>query len=136
MNKSNVVSPSSSEQVPVTVHLIWQLAFVLVIGGALLIGTGREAKLDLNLNGQHRIFTGVVTPGMTVLDALSASVAAGNIQMQFVVDKNDLTNITMLGGRAPKDIKFFVNSQSLPPERIHQVTVKPRDLITVTDSQN
>ena len=57
---------------------------------------GNKAALFIDFNNTQRMFTGEVVGGMTILDALNASTAAGKIENEAYEGKLDFARATTL----------------------------------------
>jgi hypothetical protein len=112
-----------------------QLSSILVVIGAVMIFGGRTAKFDLTIGNEHRVFTGSVAPGMTVLDAMNASMLAGHITMQFMIGENDQTKIIALDGQpapvSPERLSFSLNGIPISVDQIHHVVIRPHDVVAL-----
>jgi len=114
---------------------------VVFVGGLLLIDrlNRNSATLTLRIENNERVFTGEVVPHMTVLDALNASVRAGNIPFRFAIDRNK-TTILMFSGITRANISdrfiFFLNERKVDTDIINQVPVRSDDEIVVRFSSN
>ncbi len=94
-----------------------------------------EASLLIDFGDKQRMFTGEVLDGMTILDALNASVVAGQIPMEFTVDTDGAVRIILLDGR--RDITddghlvVLLNDQEIRPSGINSVRVQSGDKIEI-----
>lgn len=93
------------------------------------------ATLTLELGGQRRAFRGPVVNGTTVMDALNASVLAGNISLGFSGDQNSAALILSAGDQeyvAPaRDVFVSVNGRRVDFQEISRTLLRPRDEIIV-----
>lgn len=97
-------------------------------------GSGSEATLFINFGDMKRQFTGEVVENMTVLDALNASTAAGQIKLIYHLDSDNNTRVREINGyTADENIQFsfYVNSQKLDPGELNRTNIKPGDEITI-----
>ena len=93
-----------------------------------------EAALFIDFDNMKRVFTGEVAEGMTILDTLNASVAAGKIELTYNVDGGNNTKITEINDhRANEDSQFtfYVNSRKLDPSELNKTHIQPGDKITI-----
>lgn len=128
--------------------LIVQIIFVVVITGAIFLFerfsgkedsafknvSKNEAALFIDFDNMKRVFAGKVVDGMTVLDALNAAVAAGQIKLTYYVDSNNKTKVTEINdhttnGEAP--FTFYINSRKLDPSDLNKTPIKPGNKITI-----
>jgi|SRR3989344_1251660 len=96
--------------------------------------SGNEATLFIDFGDMKRQFTGEVAESMTVLDALNAVAAAGQIKLVYYVDSDNNTRITEISGyTADENIQFnfYVNSQKLDPGELNRTNIKPGDKIAI-----
>ncbi len=113
-------------------QVIVVVAFVVTV-----LWTGRdssaEAQVVIRLPDQDRVFRGEVSSDMMILDALNASVLAGNIPLTFMIDEStDSTIITRLDGHGIGDtMMFYVNAKPINAEKIHSIPLQPQDVVTV-----
>ncbi len=119
-------------------RIIWQVLLVgVIIAGFFLVrrAAQAEARLTVQWDNKTRAFQGHVTAGMTILDALNASMHAGQIPLQFMVDRDDKVIIVQLDGQAGKGsdrgIAFYLNAQKIDGETINKVSVHAHDEIVV-----
>lgn len=114
---------------------MWYAVIILavLVSLAIFIKTPRPtAKLAIEFDSHSRVFEGEVIDGMTVLDALNASMVAGKIPFQFS-SKDDSTEFLILNGagKAPYNMQIILNDQPIDPAQINTVLVHPRDSIVV-----
>ena len=96
--------------------------------------SGNEATLFIDFGDMKRQFTGEVAESMTVLDALNAVAAAGQIKLVYYVDSDNNTRVTEISGyTADENIQFnfYVNSQKLDPGELNRTNIKPGDKIAI-----
>jgi hypothetical protein len=92
----------------------------------------KSAKLELVLRERRRMFEGEVISGMTILDALTASTLAGNIQLDYRITGSDMISIKSIDGYKPENKPvFLLNDRPVEPEEIGKKTIKPGDYIYV-----
>lgn len=107
---------------------------IIVFAFALSLSGANTATLKLFIGPQQRVFTGEVTPGMTVLDALNTSAVAGSIPFAFAI-KEQKTEILQFGGISTANtydrLSFYLNERQLDPQKIHETLVEPDDEIIV-----
>lgn len=90
------------------------------------------ARLEIEVGGQKRAFEGEVLKNMTVLEALQASAAAGNISFSYKLDNGRLVIERIDGYRGPvESILVFLNSTLVKTETINVLPVNPGDVIAV-----
>lgn len=103
----------------------------------ILFGQNREATLLLAFEdeGKGRMFTGKVIGGMTILDALTVSANAGQIQLKYNVSADGKVVIYGLDGYNSnsngKKITFYLNQIRIESELINLTRIKPGDSIEV-----
>lgn len=127
--------------------LLAQLAVIAVIAIGMLIferlsngsfklgnqGSG-EATLLIDFENVRRKFQGEVVEKMTVLDAVNAATAAGEIKLIYSVDRENNTKVMEIndhlleGGRR---FAFFVNSKKLGSSELNKTFLKPGDEIVI-----
>lgn len=114
-----------------------QLRTLVIVGffGALMLAgpSGQSsAQLILRTPQGDRVFAGEVSDGMTILDALNASVVAGNIPLQFSIDEQkDVTIIRRLDGHASSTVLFYLNDRLIESTKIHETPIQSNDVIVV-----
>ena len=96
----------------------------------------KPARLEINIGNHRRVFEGRAVNNMTILDALNASSAAGNISLKYVLDPlNDEAKILSLDGYNSESnsalLAFYLNSQKVRTEKIHSIHIKSGDVILV-----
>ena len=95
---------------------------------------GNKAALFIDFNNTQRMFTGEVVGGMTILDALNASTAAGKIELTYHVDDSNSTKVTEINDHKADDEKqfaFYINSRQIDPDKLNKTQVHPGDKITI-----
>ena len=93
-----------------------------------------EAALFVNFDNMKKVFSGEVVDGMTVLDALNASVAAGQIRLVYYVDSDNNTKITEINDHEANEeaqFTFYVNSRKLSSSELNKTRIKAGDKITI-----
>ena len=96
--------------------------------------SGNEATLFIDFGDMKRQFTGEVAESMTVLDALNAVAAAGQIKLVYYVDSDNNTRVTEISGYTADEnlqFNFYVNSQKLDPGELNRTNIKPGDKIAI-----
>ena len=128
--------------------LATQIIFVAIIAGAIFIFdrfygeepsvfqkvSKSEAALFIDFDDMKKVFAGEVVDGMTVLDALNASVTAGKIELTYHVDKSNTTRVTEINdhtANSEKQFTFYINSRKLDPGELNKTKIKRGDKITV-----
>lgn len=91
------------------------------------------ASLVLTHEGETRKFEGEVVEGMTILDALNASTAAGNIELQYQLNADGSAKINQVNGYLSEDKKayFYLNKSEIKPEEVGRVAIKGGDTVEV-----
>ena len=92
------------------------------------------AALLLDFDNMKRMFEGEVTEKMTVLDALNASVAAGQIKLRYAVDANNNTTVIEINDHVAtgdKNFSFHINERKINTKDLNKTFVDPGDKITV-----
>ena len=128
--------------------LIVQVIFVIVIAGV-VFAFGRfygrepsvfknvpknEAAVLIDFDNMRKVFAGEVIDGMTVLDALNASVAAGKIALTYYVDADNNTKIAKINDHEANDGErfiFYINSEKVDPGELNKTQIKSGDKITI-----
>src|SRR3989344_7183418 len=123
-----------------------QIVFVAIAVSAILffgkffkidsspIYKGRGAALLIDFDNMKRMFEGEVTEKMTVLDALNASVAAGQIKLRYAVDANNNTTVIEINDHVAtgdKNFSFHINERKINTKDLNKTFVDPGDKITV-----
>lgn len=141
------MASKKSQNIFINKTLLTQLAFIAVIAVGILIfeqssdkslklgdkGSG-EATLLIDFENVRRKFQGEVVEKMTVLDAVNAAVAAGEIKLIYSVDRENNTRVVEIndhlldGGR---QFAFFVNSKKLGSNELNKTYLKPGDEIVI-----
>lgn len=96
--------------------------------------SGNEATLLIDFGDMKRQFTGEVAENMTVLDALNASAAAGQIKLIYYVDADNNTRVTEISGYTADgniQFNFYINSKKLDSSELNRTNIKPGDKITI-----
>lgn len=94
------------------------------------------SRLEIDINGQKRVFEGGVVDDMTVLDAISASALAGSLTFRYAVnpDDNKLTVLSLDGyvsGSSTKPLAVYVNRKKVEVERMHSTPIRAGDGVTI-----
>lgn len=128
--------------------LFVQIIFVVVaVGGILLFekffskevswldnGSNKEAVLLIDFDDIKRMFKGEIIDKMTVLDALNASVATGNIKLRYIVDNKNNTSVTEINNHTANENKkfaFYINGKNINTADLNKIFVYPRDEIII-----
>ena len=90
-----------------------------------------NAHLVLDFGSSQRVFEGQVVSGMTVLDALNASVIAGGIPLQFTIQDGQARIVEIDGYQNGRPIRVFLNGQSIDPSSIHSLPIMAQDEVVV-----
>lgn len=115
---------------------IW---FQILIAGLLLIAIVRanpyedHASVLIDFGDARRMFEGEVMQGMTVLDALNASVIAGNIPFRFMISRDQTKILTIDGHEDPLGTRpdVYMNGRAVDARVLHRTYINPQDAITV-----
>lgn len=114
--------------------------FWLIVGLSLALIYAANVKLDFS-SGQaqtaglmiyfdqdrKRMFEGPVIDGMTLLDTLEASAAAGNFDFDFALDDNGKIKSVVLDGS--RRWQFYLNKEPVAIPNLPAVRIKIGDLI-------
>lgn len=95
---------------------------------------GKTAALMIDFENMKRMFEGEIAEKMTVLDALNASVAAGQIKLIYTVDINNNTVVTEINDHVAVDDKnfsFYINGRKINTKDLNKTAINPGDKITV-----
>lgn len=128
--------------------LIARIIFVAILAGAIFIFdrfygkepsafknvSKNEAALFIDFDNMKKVFAGEVVEGMTVLDALNASVAAGQIKLTYHVDISNNTKVTEINNHEAngnEQFTFYINSRKIDPSELNKTHIKPGDKITI-----
>lgn len=128
MNSSNFQNASFSK------HSLASLAIaVIVVAGltAVLFPAQNDAHLVLDFGSSQRVFKGQVVSGMTVLDALNASVIAGGIPLQFTIQDGQARIVEIDGYQNGRPITVFLNGQPIDPSSIHSLPIMAQDEVVI-----
>lgn len=89
--------------------------------------------LALEDNQQPRIFEGEIVQGMTVLDAIQASTAAGNIRFSYSFDneKVKLSEINGYDGLSNEEVSIYLNAEKVDTDAINSISIKDGDEIKI-----
>ena len=111
------------------IQIIIAVAFVITIVLAGPRGSV-DAQLLVRFPDHERVFQGEVIEDMVVLDALNASIRAGNLPLKATVDEvRDITIIKRLDGQQG-DVIFYMNTL-IDAKKIHHIPVRAHDVVTV-----
>lgn len=128
--------------------LVAQIIFIAVVAGVILVFerffdkepsivgdlVSNEAVLFIELDSMQRTFSGEVIEEMTVLDALNASVIAGQIKLVYYVDGGNNTRVAEINDHSVNDgdeFVFYVNSKKADPSELNKIRIRPGDKITI-----
>ncbi len=93
------------------------------------------AHLEISIGDHRRAFEGEVVEGMTVLEAIQASALAGNIALNYTMDKNNEPVVISLDGydnsKSKKILSFYVNDQKIDSKKIHLTSIADGDTIVI-----
>lgn len=137
-----------SQDTSINKTLVAQIIFVAVIAVGVLFlerffkieqlpidkSQGKAAALMLDFENMKRMFEGEVTEKMTILDALNASVAVGQIKFRYTVDGNNNTAVAEINDHialGDKSFSFYINGNKLNTKNLNRTFVNPGDKITV-----
>ncbi len=127
--------------------LLVQVIFIaLIVGGVLFFEfffkgpsmtdneVSGEATLLIDFDNMQRMFTGEVVDGMTILDALNASVAVGQIKLKYHVDRDNNTEVKEINNHTANEniqFTFYVNSRKIDLNTLNKTYIQPGDMITI-----
>ena len=98
---------------------------------AVLFPAQSNAYLVLDFGSSQRVFEGQVVSGMTVLDALNASVVAGGIPLQFTIQDGQARIVEIDGYQGGQPITVFLNGQPIDPSGIHSLPISAQDEVVI-----
>ncbi|MEK7506708.1 MAG: hypothetical protein AAB566_01485 [Patescibacteria group bacterium] len=80
---------------------------------------------------RKRMFEGPVIDGMTLLDTLAASAAAGNFDFDFALDENGKIKSVVLDGRPGGNQRwqFYLNKKPVANPDLPEIRIRAGDLI-------
>ncbi|MEK7194858.1 MAG: hypothetical protein AAB667_01235 [Patescibacteria group bacterium] len=144
MKSSNFQNTSLGERSPRRpqagpIHSLASLAIaVIVVAGLMVVlfPAQSDAHLVIDFGGSRRVFEGQVISGMTVLDALNASVVAGDIPLQFTIQDGQARIIEVDGYRKSQPVEVFLNGQQIDPSSIHFLPIRAQDEVVIKLIQN
>jgi len=116
------------------IHSLASLAIaVLVVAGfmVILFPAQSDAHLVIDFGSSQRSFEGQVVSGMTVLDALNASVVAGGIPLQFIIQDGQARIVEIDGYNNSQPIAVFLNGQQIDPSGIHSLPIRAQDEVVI-----
>lgn len=128
---SRVTSPKPDSEKS---HVFQILVVVLFLGLLWMTNVRDTAALTIDFGTYERTFEGTVVSGMTVLDALNASVIAGKIRFSFLIDERGYAKVVEFNDHtsfAQKTPLFFVNGKAISSFEVHKVSIQPEDQIMV-----
>jgi hypothetical protein len=117
--------------------IVWQIVAVVVLVAALLVFeelNRKTATLTIDIDGEKRTFQGEIVEGMTMLDALNASVLAGGIKLQFAIEDNGAKILEFDGyvsEEANSDVYFYLNSEVMSIYEINKAFLRKDDHVLV-----
>ena len=137
-----------SQSISINKTLVTQIIFVVVITVGILFferffktdyssvnkNSGKVAALLIDFENMKRMFEGEVTEKMTVLDTLNASIAAGQIKLQYTVDADNNTTVVEINDHTAsgdKEFFFYINGKKVNTKDLNRTFVNPGDKITV-----
>lgn len=94
----------------------------------------KEAALLVDFDNVKRMFAGEVVGGMTILDALNASVAAGQIKLTYYVDGDNNTKVKEINDHTANgntQFTFHINSRKIDQSELNKTHIRPGDKITI-----
>lgn len=92
------------------------------------------AALFIDFDNMQRMFTGEIVNGMTVLDALNASVAAGQINLRYYVDERNNTRVAEINDHntdGKTQFTFYINAKKIDASELNKTHIQPGDKITI-----
>lgn len=96
---------------------------------------GQFATLALVLEDQSRIFEGEVYEKMTVMDALSTAMAAGDVKLNYYLDEKNRTHVLGINGHTEdssgKTFVFYLNSKKINSNDLNKIDIEPGDDIVI-----
>lgn len=93
-----------------------------------------RAALFIDFDNMQRMFTGEIVDGMTVLDALNASVVAGQINLRYYVDEENNTKVAEINNHntdGKTQFTFYINSKKIDASELNKTHIQPGDKITI-----
>ena len=142
------MSYKKSQDISINKILVAQVVFIAAVIGIIFFSerffvkelsvfknlSKNEAVLYIDFDNLKKMFAGEVADGMTVLDALNASVAAGKIEITYYVDNNNYTRVAKINDHesdSGNEFVFYVNSKKLGASDLNKVYIKPGDKIII-----
>ena len=124
--------------------LVWFLLILILSISAVFIiwsitaypdfKSANTATLMISIENEPRMFQGEVTENMTVLDALIASAAAGQIHIRYYIRPDNTTEIAEINGYGsalPKNLAFYLNRGRINSEDLNKIKVQVGDIIEI-----
>lgn len=124
-----------------------QVALVLIVVGGVLVfeklfnkdfdfykKETNKASLLIDFDNMTRRFEGEVSDGMTILDALNASVAAGKIKIRYTVDNDNNTSVDEINDHQAvnnKSFYFYTNGEIVSEKNLNRTPVYSGDKIVI-----
>lgn len=94
-----------------------------------------QASLLINFENKQRLFEGEVVSGMTMLDALQAAAAAGQIKLKYIIGEDNSVKIAEINDHinniADKTFNFYLNGVKVNAENINQIPIQNGDKIEI-----
>lgn len=94
-----------------------------------------QASLLINFENKQRLFEGEVVSGMTMLDALQAAAAAGQIKLKYVIGEDNSVEIAEINDHinntANKTFNFYLNGNKVDADNINQIPIQNGDKIEI-----
>jgi hypothetical protein len=97
--------------------------------------TSNLATLAINFETLQKYFEGDVIEGMTILDALNMAVSAGNLKLNYIIDKSGNVSVVEIDGYTNgtnnKYFVFYLNSAKVPTEDLNKQIIHGGDKIEI-----
>jgi len=125
----NLFQNSSSKKLVIT-----QVIFVLIIAGGLLVFDKFFNQKDVPAGEGTDNKATLLVEGMTILDALNASVAAGRTALVYTVDSSNNVTVTKINDHTAvkdKNFSFYLNDEKIATEDINRTGVRVGDKIII-----
>lgn len=101
----------------------------------LFTGNTAQASLLINFENKQRLFEGEVVSGMTILDALQAAAAAGQIKLKYSIGEDNSVEIAEINDHinytADKAFNFYLNGVRINAKNINQISIQNGDKIEI-----
>jgi hypothetical protein len=120
-------------QILLVVIFVFSLVFFKWSSNFLNNSNSGLATLILNIERNERIFEGEVIEDMTVLDAVTASAKAGNVDLVFDLTENGDPTIVKLDNysRDKNEFAVYLNYKKINLMDLNRIYIHPGDKITV-----